>query len=212
MFPDEAVEAPAPGLEALDECGAQLHEHAVGLDGGDQAATERLEARGEAAGEAVGVGGVPEPGAVAQHRHPLGGREPLLGRQLPRLLDPVGEFAGEVPVEEHHRLRRKQAVLGASEAEHVHPGAPREVGGGPAPLPAGRGGIGEAGAIEVHREPVGAREFPQCPQLGGGIQRAQLGGLSEGERPQLRKVDPVAPARQRRERGGGHLGVVAWDG
>jgi hypothetical protein len=70
---------------------------------------------------AVGVCGVAQPGAVAQHRGPLRGGEAHLRGELAGLFHAVVEFAREVAVEEHHGLGGEQAVLGAAESRARRP-------------------------------------------------------------------------------------------
>ena len=98
---DECVELPADLAEGLDDVRGKVGEDRVGL-GGEQDLDfgKGREPVVEEAGHGIGVGGVAEPGAVAEHADPGGGEETHLGAELARLLAAVIEFAGEFAIEE----------------------------------------------------------------------------------------------------------------
>jgi hypothetical protein len=110
-----------------------------------------------------------------------------------------------------HRLGRRRGALGeqkdglaigeprlrAAEREGVDAGvdAQRATGRRGVELGAGhrvRHGVGEPGAVDVHAISMGVRERGQSGELGGAVDRAELGRVREREHPGGRLVDIAA--------------------
>ena len=206
MFADERIKVPALCVESGGGGGRKLGEYGVDLrlaEEGD--AGEDAEGGGEFLGVGVGVGGVAEPGARFEHGAPLGAGEALFGGELAGLFHTVGEVAGELFIEKDDGLGGQQAVFGAAETEDVDACAPSEIGGGVAGQRGGGAGVGETSAVHVHCEAVGVGEVGEGADFGGGVERAVLGGLGEGERAGFREVDAVAAGEGGGDGGRGEL-------
>ncbi len=95
------------------------------------------------------------------------------------------EFPGAFGVEQHHRLDPHAAVLGAAEAQHIHPRAPGHVGG------AGPGGdqrIGKTGAVHMHGQVVILCDRSQGLDLVRRINRPTFGHIGDRHRAALRAM------------------------
>ena len=98
----------------------------------------------------VGVLGIAQPCARLEHADPGGGEEAHLRRELAGLLAAIGEFGGELAVEEDHGFAHGQTVLRAAEAEHVDAALPGDLRGREAEV---RAGVGEAAPSMCSQRP-----------------------------------------------------------
>ena len=155
------------------------------------------------------MGGVAEPGAVAEQGGPLGGGEAHFRGELAGLFHPIREVAGERVVEEHDGLGGEHAVLGAAKAQHVHTRAPGQVGGAHALRGQGGDGVGEARAIHVQGQPVPARHGAEGADFTGLVERAEFRGLGERERARVRVMHAVAAPGRLLDGGRGEFAVGA---
>ncbi|OIQ67047.1 hypothetical protein GALL_513800 [mine drainage metagenome] len=142
----------------------------------------------------VGMAGVTQPVVVFQHAQPGRGNEAHLRGELPGLLHAPGEIGRQLAVEKHHRFAHGQTVLGAAEAQHVHPGAPGDV----ARMTAQRShGVGEPGPVHVQLEMVALGHGGNGAHLFDAIHRAQLGGLGDGDDLGLGRMNVAALGGQK---------------
>jgi hypothetical protein len=90
-----------------------------------------------------------------------------------------------IAIEKHDRLAERKAVLRTAERQHVHAGAPRDVGRRAIER---SDCIGKPCAIDVHRHTVLVRAFGQVPHFQWRIKRPELGRLRQREHMRPRRV------------------------
>src|SRR6202044_3081402 len=120
----------------------------------------------EPRGHGVGVPGIAQPKIVGEVGVELGGGETHLGGELSGSLSPEVELGGQGALEDDDRIGGYAPVLDGAKGQHVHAGAPGQLGG----VAAQRGdGVGEAGAIHMNAQARLLRNTGQVPDLGGGV-------------------------------------------
>ena len=150
--------------------------------------------------------GIVQPDVIGQQAAPGRRDEAHLGAELTGLLAAPFEILRQGPVEEHHGLPQRQAVLGTGEAEHVHPHFPGDLGRVHTQR---RHRVGETGAVHVDAELVAIRDSANDPQLVRCVNSAQLGGLGHAQGLGLWVEDVGAPGHQLLDALGGQLAVCA---
>ena len=158
---DEFVELPALFAQRDDYRKRQVDEHPVGFDRRQQARPGYVrESVGQPLGHGIRMRGMAQPGAVLENPEPRRGEKAHFRGELAALHAPPPELLREIAIEEHDRLAERKAVLGAAEGQHVHAGAPCDVGRRAVER---RNGIREPRAVDVHLHPALVRELAQVP-------------------------------------------------
>ena len=132
----------------------------------------------EALGHRVGVPRVVEPEVLGEEGLELRGAEAHLGVELEELLADELGVGGELGAQDHHRLAEHEAVLGAAEGEEVDSCLGRDRGEGEVE---GRGGVRDTGSVDVEEEVHRVRALGDGGDLVQGVDRAELGGLGDGD-------------------------------
>ncbi len=207
---DKGIEAPALGPQRLQRGFRHLQEHAVGLHREHQLHTRQVaHQRGQQLRAVIGMAAIAQPGAVFEQPDPGRGEKTHLRRQLARLLAAVVEVIGQGAIEEQDRFAHGHAVLGAAEAQHIHPGLPGQLRWRAAQ---GGTGVGEACAIHVQVQPQLLAGGADRLELVGVVHRAHFGGLGDGHHAWLGVVDVLALEGHLADRLGGQLAVDAAGG
>ena len=94
----------------------------------------------------------------------MGGGETHLGGELSGSLSPEAELGGHGAVEDDDRIGGYAPVLDGAKGQHVHAGAPGELGGVAAQC---GDGVGEAGAIHVNAQAACFAMPARCPISAG---------------------------------------------
>ena len=145
-------------------------------------------------GLAVGLAGQCQPVPVLQPGVHLRPQEAALGQQVAAALAEVFDGGRQRAVEDDDGLHAEATVLGGAQRQHIHP---RPVRGRGRRHPQGRDGVGEAGAVHVHRQSVRVGHGGERGHFFDAIDQPGFGGLGDAERGGLRVVRHLgAPACQ----------------